>query len=33
MSNNSLMGKFNPLGHTSVYHRDQNRLDYHLNVL
>ena len=30
---NSLMGKFNPLGHTSVYHRDQNRLDYHLNVL
>ena len=33
VSNNSLMGKFNPLGHTSVYHRDQNRLDYHLNVL
>ena len=33
VSNNNLMGKFNPLGHTSVYHRDQNRLDYHLNVL
>ena len=33
VSHNSLMGKFNPLGHTSVYHRDQNRLDYHLNVL